>query len=91
MDAVSDKDLAALGEASKIKPLLEVEFEAFMYVLRQGSTALSSKLVKLHSERLTAEQLQTAVARLMRVSASNAKPWTPAEIRALVRLVGGEL
>jgi len=87
---ISDDDLAALAAPTRdssheVSPssLLEVEFEALMYMLRDGVTALSRPAVTSRLTRLSDVQFWQAVARLTRVSPSNEKPWKPSEIRSL--------
>jgi hypothetical protein len=85
---ISDHDLAALAAKPKAqaRPLLEVEFEALIYMLRDGPSALTRQEVVERAERLSAEQLEQAVARLIRMSPSNETPWKPKDIRALEAL-----
>jgi hypothetical protein len=65
---------------------MEVEFEALMYMLRDGASALSRSKVQTRLARTTEDQLQQAVGRLTRRSLSNAEPWKPEEIRSLVEI-----
>jgi hypothetical protein len=86
MTIVSDKDLAALAATATTTgstSLLEVEFEAFMYMLRLGPSVLAWPRVAAYVARLSEEQLQQAVTRLIRSSPSNDTPWKPNEIRSL--------
>ena len=82
---VSDAELAALSGAADQPPILEVEFEAMMYMLRDGPSALSRPEVPTCLTRLSNAQLQQAIGRLTRRSASNKVPWKPDEIRLLTR------
>ena len=84
MTIVSDKDLAALAATpTGSTSLLEVEFEAFMYMLRLGPSVLARPKVAAYVARLSEEQLRQAVTRLIRSSPSNDTPWKPDEIRLL--------
>jgi hypothetical protein len=92
MDAINNDDLAALVAAANAGPawtgpadgpLLEVEFEALAYMLRDGPSALSRPAVIDKLSRCNREQATEIVARLTRRSVSNATPWTPEQIRTL--------
>jgi len=88
MDIVNDNDLAALVRPdnqprTRTRPLMEVEFEALMYMLRDGPSALSRPRVQTRLARATDDQLQQCIGRLTRRSLSNAAPWKPDEIRSL--------
>ncbi|MGB8632625.1 MAG: hypothetical protein WCD69_25165 [Xanthobacteraceae bacterium] len=81
---VNDAELAALSGAADRPPILDVEFEALMYMLRDGPSALSRPDVQRHLTRLDDEQMRQAVGRLTRRSASNKTPWRPNEIQMLM-------
>jgi hypothetical protein len=100
IDIITDDELAALAlpadsfddepEELRTGPLLEVEFEALMYMLRDGPSALSGPEVRSRLARTTWDQLMEAVTRLTRRSLSNETPWKPDEIRSLMGIASNE-
>src|SRR5262249_8557311 len=88
-DIITDSDLAALAAVSARQPstrppsLMEVEFEAFMYMLRLGPSVLTWPRVAAYAARLTDDQLRQCIGRLTRRSLSHAEPSKPAQIPCL--------